>query len=347
MRCQLSSVKCCCLHLSHDASSPGLCVLHLSSADLYICYLLKSLSDLISLSSYSYGHLFLFDISSDGSFGCTSSCLTLQDIIELNAKRQRSCRSAYVTFTSSISFPPSPIFFFFLPLLTSSSLVILSQWTSGTDGKRRSWTLVPLSHLTHLGHRSTSALTSHPSALTKSRLRWLPAAVNFSGSHGVCLWAKCPLESKPGCLYGGRHLFLETMSKYKSAQDTTTTLIRNKFMNKMCAESHVYWNIYLTQNLIEIIYFRFPFISFLHLIKVLNQTQPSPDFCLLFVFRRQCIFLDKLQLNYNLKGWHLAEILLVHVILSNSMHSFASKHKMWNTSEENYSAHACITKSCW
>lgn len=244
-------------------------------------------------------------------------------------------------------FPHLPFFFFFLPLLTSSSLVILSQWTSGTDGKRRSWTLVPLSRLTHLGHRSTSALTSHPSALTKSRLRWLPAAVNFSGSHGVCLWAKCPLESKPGCLYGGRHLFLETMSKYKSAQDTPTTLIRNKFMNKMCAESHVYWNIYLTQNLIEIIYFRFPFISFLHLIKVLNQTQPSPDFCLLFVFRRQCIFLDKLQLNYNLKGWHLAEILLVHVILSNSMHSFASKHKMWNTSEENYSAHACITKSCW
>lgn len=238
-------------------------------------------------------------------------------------------------------------FFFFLPLLTSSSLVILSQWTSGTDGKRRSWTLVPLSRLTHLGHRSTSALTSHPSALTKSRLRWLPAAVNFSGSHGVCLWAKCPLESKPGCLYGGRHLFLETMSKYKSAQDTPTTLIRNKFMDKMCAESHVYWNIYLTQNWIEIIYFRFPFISFLHLIKVLNHTQPSPDFCLLFVFRRQCIFLDKLQLNYNLKGWHLAEILLVHVILSNSMHSFASKHKMWNTSEENYSAHACITKSCW
>lgn len=229
------------------------------------------------------------------------ACLTLQDIIEPHAKRQRSCHSAYVTFTSSKSSSH------FLPLLTSSSLVILWPWTSGTDGERRSWTLVPLSPLTLLGHHSTSALTSRPSAQTKSRLRSrLPAAGNCSGSHGVCLWTKCPLESKAGCLYGGRHLFLETMSKYKNAQDTPTTLIRNKFnMNKLCAESHIYWNIYWNQqNLLEMIYFWIPFIFiyFLHLIKVLNQTQPSPDFFLLFVFRRQCIFLDKLQLNYNLKG---------------------------------------------
>lgn len=109
----------------------------------------------------------------------------------------------------------------FLPLLTSSSLVILSPWTSGADGGRRSWTVVPLSPLTPPGHRSTSALTSRPSARTKSLVQSrLPAAGNCSGSLGVCLWTKCPLESKPGCLRGGRHLFLEAMSKYKSNRDT-------------------------------------------------------------------------------------------------------------------------------
>lgn len=199
--------------------------------------------------SYPYGHLFLPSISSDGSFGC-SSCLTLKDIIEPHAKRERSCRSAYVTFTSSKSFPPIS---HFLPLLTSSSLVILSPWTSGTDGERRSWTLSPL---THLGHRSTSALTSRPSALTKPRL-WsrLPVAVNCSGSHGACLWTKCSLESKPGSLYGGRHLFLETMSKYKSAkatdQECEKNVCRKSYLLKYLQKS--------TQNSLETLYFRFPF----------------------------------------------------------------------------------------
>lgn len=116
MRCQLSSVKCCCLHLSHDASSPGFVfsISHLQIFNILTRYPLKSLSDLNSLSSYLCGHLFLSNISSDWSFGCSASCLTLQDVIELHAKRQRSCSSAYVTFTSSKSFPPiSPLFFFF------------------------------------------------------------------------------------------------------------------------------------------------------------------------------------------------------------------------------------------
>lgn len=42
MRCQLLSVRCCYLHLSRNASSPGLCVLHLPSAHLYSPHLLSA-----------------------------------------------------------------------------------------------------------------------------------------------------------------------------------------------------------------------------------------------------------------------------------------------------------------
>lgn len=197
-------------------------------------------------SSHPYGHLLLSNVFSDRSFGFSTFCLTLQDVIEAQAKIQRSCRSAYVTFTSSKSFSP---IWHFLRLLTSLSLVILSPWTLGTDGE--GWILVPLSPLTYLGHRLTSALTSRPSALTKSQLRLrLSAVANNLKSHGFCLWTKCPLESKPGCLYGGRHLFWEMMSKYQSSQDTPTTLIRNRFMNKTCAESRIFWNICLNQQII-------------------------------------------------------------------------------------------------
>lgn len=139
----------------------------------------------------------------------------------------------------------------FLPLLTSSLLVIPSPWTSGTGGKRRSWTL---SLLTHLGHRSTSALTSRPSALTKPRLRSrLPAAVNCLRSHGTCLWTKCLLEGKPGCLYGGRHLFSETMSKYKSAQDTDQEYVKHE--QNVCRKSYLLKYLHKsTQNSLETLF---------------------------------------------------------------------------------------------
>lgn len=222
IRCQPSSVKCCCLHLSPDPASPGVC-LHLPSADLYL-----SEPERTSVPEWSnflalifFWSYILANVSRAGSFGFSASPLTLQDIVEPH--RLRSCRSAYVTF---ISPKYSPHHFF--PLI-SSWLVILSPWTLGTDGKRRSWTSVPPSPPTHPGHHLTSALTLRPSAQTKSRLRSrLPAAMNYSGSHRVCLPSKCPLECRPGCLRGGRHLFSETMSKYTSAQDTPASLIKNK-----------------------------------------------------------------------------------------------------------------------
>lgn len=219
MSCQLSSVKCCCLHLSPDPASSGVCGLisHLQILTAVIPD--RSYFPVLISSWTSRFRRLCFQ-----RFGSPAPPLALQDI-EPHAKRQRSCPSAYVPFTSSKSyfsfltppFPPSssPFLFSDGPHVPPS-LVILSPWTPGAGGGRKSRTPAPPSPPTPPGRRLTSALTSRPSAPTKPRLPWTEAAIR-SGSRRLGLRSKRPPECEPGCLYGGRRLSLEMMSKYTSS----------------------------------------------------------------------------------------------------------------------------------
>lgn len=208
MRCRLSSVKCCCPHLSPDPASPGVCV-SISHLQIFTRLSLNSTSVLewsYFPVSISWCPSLLSNVSRARPFFCPASSLTLQGTIDpdRDAVAQHMWLSPHPN--------PFPHLNFFS--LMSPSLVILPPWTSGTDGKRRSWTPVPPCPPTHPGHRLTSALTSRPSAPTRSRLpSRLPVAVKRSGSRWVCLPSKCPRECRAGCWCGRRLLFLEMMSK--------------------------------------------------------------------------------------------------------------------------------------
>lgn len=118
------------------------------------------------------------------------------------------CKSHHF-FSSSLIF----IFSHHHPILS----FILAPWTLDMEYKRSSWTPAPLSPLTLLGHHLILALTSRQSALTKSRLLWrLPVAVSRSmaGARRRLLQSKSLLKCESVRLHGGKHLFLEVMSKY-------------------------------------------------------------------------------------------------------------------------------------